>query len=106
MTTTIKLVLASSSPYRRELLNKLGFAFDTANPDIDETPLSDEAPMQTAIRLSLQKAAALAPKFPQHLIIGSNQVADAGSLRSQGDLTSTSVPSGSAPHDGRTAEQL
>lgn len=75
MTTAIKLVLASSSPYRRELLKKLGLAFDTANPDIDETPLSDEAPMQTAMRLSLQKAAALAPKFPQHLIIGSDQVA-------------------------------
>lgn len=75
MTTAIKLILASSSPYRRELLRKLGLTFDTASPDIDETPLSDETPMQTAMRLSLQKAAALAPKFPQHLIIGSDQVA-------------------------------
>lgn len=75
MTTAIKLILASSSPYRRELLNKLGLTFDTASPDIDETPLPDEAPMQTAMRLSLQKAVALAPKFPQHLIVGSDQVA-------------------------------
>ncbi|MGZ5009039.1 MAG: Maf family protein [Methylobacter sp.] len=75
MTTAIKLVLASSSPYRRELLKKLGLSFDTASPDIDETPLPDEAPTQTAMRLSLQKAAALAAEFPQHLIIGSDQVA-------------------------------
>ncbi|MGZ5580106.1 MAG: Maf family protein [Methylobacter sp.] len=75
MTTATKLVLASSSPYRRELLNKLGLTFDTASPDIDETPLSDETPMQTAMRLSLQKAAALAAEFSQHLIIGSDQVA-------------------------------
>ena len=53
MTTGIKLVLASSSLYRRELLKKLGLTFDTANPDIDETRLPDEPPMQTAMRLSL-----------------------------------------------------
>ncbi|TRW92698.1 Maf family protein [Candidatus Methylobacter oryzae] len=75
MTTAIELILASSSPYRRELLKKLGLTFDTASADIDETPLPDEEPMQTAMRLSLQKAAALAPIFPQHLIIGSDQVA-------------------------------
>jgi septum formation protein len=75
MTTAIKLVLASSSPYRRELLKKLGLTFETASPDIDETPLSGEAPMQKAMRLSLQKAVALAARFPQHLIIGSDQVA-------------------------------
>lgn len=75
MSTITKLVLASSSPYRRELLNKLGLTFDTASPDIDETPLSGEAPMQTSMRLSLQKAAALAAEFPRHLIIGSDQVA-------------------------------
>lgn len=56
-------------------MKKLGLIFDTANPDIDETPLPDEAPMQTAMRLSRQKTVALAPKFPQHLIIGSDQVA-------------------------------
>ncbi|MGJ0483200.1 MAG: Maf family protein [Methylomicrobium sp.] len=75
MTTATQLVLASSSPYRRELLKKLGLTFATASPAIDEAPLPDETPMQTAMRLSLQKAAALASKFPQHLIIGSDQVA-------------------------------
>lgn len=75
MTSSSKLVLASSSPYRRELLEKLRLTFDTASPDIDEAPLPDETPMQTAMRLSLQKAAALALQFPQHLIIGSDQVA-------------------------------
>lgn len=73
--TTLPLVLASSSPYRRDLLNKLRLPFTTASPDIDETPHFNEAPEQLAMRLSADKARALRKAFPQHLIIGSDQVA-------------------------------
>jgi MAF protein len=73
--TAVKLVLASSSPYRRELLQKLRLPFVADSPDIDETPLAGEPPEELALRLSLQKARALAEKYPEHLIIGSDQVA-------------------------------
>ena len=69
------LVLASTSPYRRELLARLGVPFETAAPDVDETPLPGESPDATAERLSLAKARAVAEKFPDALIIGSDQVA-------------------------------
>jgi MAF protein len=69
------LVLASTSPFRRELLNKLGLPFATAAPDIDESPLPDEEPESLVKRLSLEKAKAVAPDYPQALIIGSDQVA-------------------------------
>jgi septum formation protein len=72
---TRTLVLASSSPYRRELLERLGVSFQTASPAIDETPLPDEKPAATALRLSAQKAKALALRFSDALIIGSDQVA-------------------------------
>jgi septum formation protein len=71
----MKLVLASTSPYRRELLARLGVPFDVAAPDVDETPLSGESPDETALRLSLLKAKAVAKKYPDALIIGSDQVA-------------------------------
>lgn len=69
------LVLASSSPYRRELLARLHMPFEVMSPDIDETPLTNEAPQETALRLAQQKARAVAGKFPDALIIGSDQVA-------------------------------
>ncbi|MBK8524914.1 MAG: septum formation inhibitor Maf [Betaproteobacteria bacterium] len=69
------LVLASTSPFRRELLGRLGISFVTAAPDTDETPLPGEAPETTALRLSEEKAKAVAKDFPQSLIIGSDQVA-------------------------------
>jgi septum formation protein len=69
------LVLASTSPFRRELLSRLGIPFVTAAPDTDETPLPGEAPETTALRLSEEKAKAVAKDFPQSLIIGSDQVA-------------------------------
>jgi septum formation protein len=69
------LVLASTSPYRRELLARLGVPFEVAAPDVDETPLPGEAPDDTALRLSVLKAQAVAKKFPDALIIGSDQVA-------------------------------
>ncbi|MDD2769605.1 MAG: Maf family protein [Methylococcus sp.] len=75
------LVLASGSSYRRDLLGKLGLAFETASPDIDESSLPGEAPDDLALRLSQQKAEALAPMFPDGLIIGSDQVAVLGRQR-------------------------
>lgn len=79
--TTDKLVLASSSPYRKALLGKLGLPFETASPAIDETPSSGEQPQELALRLAREKAAALATAFPEHLIIGSDQVAVLGEQR-------------------------
>ena len=69
------LVLASSSPYRRELLTRLQIPFEVISPDVDETPLAHEAPQDTALRLAQLKACAVAEKFPDALIIGSDQVA-------------------------------
>lgn len=70
-----KLILASTSPYRRELLGRLGLPFETANPQTDETPLPDEPPEALALRLSEAKARAVADAYPDALIIGSDQVA-------------------------------
>lgn len=69
------LVLASSSPWRRQLLTRLGLPFQCASPDIDETGLPAETAPELVERLARAKAAALAPRFPDHLIIGSDQVA-------------------------------
>src|ERR1700722_11452011 len=70
-----QLVLASSSRFRQSLLQRLGLPFETANPAIDETPQANEKPEQTAGRLALAKAQAVAASFPGALIIGSDQVA-------------------------------
>jgi septum formation protein len=70
------LVLASTSVYREELLSRLGLAFTTASPGIDETPLPDETPAATAARLAEGKARAVAARHPQALVLGSDQVAD------------------------------
>lgn len=72
---TTKLLLASTSPYRRELLARLGLPFEVANPQTDETPLPGETPEETALRLSEAKARAVAAAYPDALIIGSDQVA-------------------------------
>lgn len=69
------LVLASSSPYRREILAKLGLPFACAAPEIDESPLPDEPAERMVVRLAENKARALAKRFPNHLIIGSDQSA-------------------------------
>ena len=69
-----RLVLASTSRYRRDLLARLGMPFDVLSPDIDETPLPDESPSVTALRLSMLKAQAAASSHPDALIIGSDQV--------------------------------
>ena len=77
----MKLVLASTSAYRRELLQRFGLPFDVARPDIDESPLPGEAPQATAERLAVEKARAVAAQFEGALIIGSDQVAHMGDTR-------------------------
>lgn len=74
----LPLVLASSSPYRRELLSRLRLAFTCCAPQIDESRHPDEGAEALVRRLSLEKANALYASHPQHLIIGSDQVAVLG----------------------------
>ncbi len=74
----LPLLLASSSPYRRELLDRLRLPFVCASPDIDESRHPDEPAVDLVTRLAREKAMALADQFPDHLIIGSDQVAVLG----------------------------
>ena len=73
--TRPQLVLASTSPFRRDLLSRLGIPFTTANPQVDESSLPGESPEDLALRLSEAKARSIAPLYPEALIIGSDQVA-------------------------------
>jgi septum formation protein len=75
------LVLASTSRYRRGLLARLGLAFECAASNADESPRDGESPAETALRLSVLKARAVVPRFPDALIIGSDQVASCGGAR-------------------------
>jgi len=70
------LILASTSRYRRELLQRLALDFDAVAPDVDETPRPGEAPAALACRLALAKAEAVALCHPDAIVIGSDQVAD------------------------------
>jgi MAF protein len=70
-----KIILASSSPYRKELLNRLHIPFDCISPDIDETPHENETPNALSARLANEKAAKIAPDYPDAIVIGSDQVA-------------------------------
>ncbi len=70
------LVLGSTSRYRHELLSRFRLPFDTASPDVDETPQPGETPGALALRLALAKAHAVAAQFPEAIVIGSDQVAD------------------------------
>ena len=70
------LILASSSRYRVELLSRLRLPFSAISPDIDESPLSNETPEATALRLAQAKALTVAASNPRALIIGSDQVAE------------------------------
>lgn len=69
-----QLILASTSPWRRALLEKLAIPFECAAPEVDETPLPGEAPRHLVSRLAQQKAQSLAQRYPAHLIIGSDQI--------------------------------
>jgi len=79
--TSVRLILASSSAYRRELLSRLGLPFEAIAPDIDETPLAGETPQATALRLAAAKARAVAAAHPGALVIGSDQVATLDDLQ-------------------------
>jgi septum formation protein len=74
--TPLPLILASTSAYRRELLRRLGLAFEVCAPGVDETPLPGERPADLALRLALAKAQAVAQQHPGAVVIGSDQVAD------------------------------
>lgn len=76
-----QLVLASTSAYRRQLLARLGVAFECVSPGVDEVALSGEAPEATALRLAESKAAAVITAHPDALIVGSDQVAALGDRR-------------------------
>jgi septum formation protein len=71
-----RLILGSTSPYRRELLARLRLPFDVVAPMVDETPQPGEAPAALALRLALAKARAVAVLHPQAVVIGADQVAD------------------------------
>ncbi|MGH8855248.1 MAG: Maf family nucleotide pyrophosphatase [Telluria sp.] len=76
-----RLILASGSAYRRELLARLHLPFEAIAPEIDETPRPGEAPQDTARRLAGAKAAAIAARAPGALVIGSDQVATLDGLQ-------------------------
>ena len=70
------VILASTSRYRRELMTRLQLPFDVHAPEVDETPLPGETPRALAERLAMEKANAVAMRFPEAVVIGSDQVAD------------------------------
>ena len=75
MPQTPRLILASSSPYRKALLQRFGLAFDAVSPAIDEKGLDNESPQQQVLRLAETKARKIAASSPDALIIGSDQIA-------------------------------
>jgi septum formation protein len=76
-----QVVLASTSKYRQGLLERLGFPFECANPQVAETPLPGESSVATALRLAEAKARAMAVRFPGALLIGADQVASCEGAR-------------------------
>ena len=75
-----KLILGSTSSYRRALLERLRIPFSVQSPEVDEAPLAGETPADLACRLALAKAQAVAARFPDCVVIGSDQVADLGGV--------------------------
>lgn len=75
MKDPLPTILASSSTYRRELLSRLDFTFEAESPTTEETPLAEESPHDLVHRLARAKAESIAPRHPNSLIIGSDQVA-------------------------------
>jgi len=74
--STRRLILASTSRYRREMLSRLRLPFDCLPPEVDETPMAGETPAALAARLATAKAQAIASQHPESVVIGSDQVAD------------------------------
>lgn len=79
--TEKRIILASSSTYRKELLSRLQLPFDIVVPDIDESPLPEESPSDTAMRLARQKAQHVAQQHDNAIVIGSDQVATMDQLQ-------------------------
>jgi septum formation protein len=77
---TISIVLASSSPYRRQLLQRLRVPFEAVAPEVDETSRAGETPLQKASRLALLKASTVGLNHPEAIVIGSDQVAEMDGL--------------------------
>jgi len=75
------LILASTSRYRRDLLQRLGLPFDAVAPEVDEAEHPGESPAETALRLAREKAQAVARRYPQAVVIGSDQVAEVKGTR-------------------------
>ncbi|MFT3896523.1 MAG: Maf family nucleotide pyrophosphatase [Thermomonas sp.] len=88
-----RLLLASTSPYRRELLSRLRLPFECLPPRVDETPLPGESPAALASRLAGEKAAEVHSREPEACVIGSDQVADLGGrvLGKSGNLETASA---------------
>ncbi|MFK0570933.1 Maf family protein [Endozoicomonas sp.] len=76
----MNILLASSSPYRKQLLKRLNLKFQQASPNIDETPQPGERAQELSLRLSLEKSRALASQYPDTLIIASDQCASLGNM--------------------------
>jgi len=97
------LILASTSAYRRELLERLGLPFDALAPDVREDHGNAEPAADRALRLALEKAEAIAQRYPEAIVIGSDQVAAAGGqlLGKPGDAASARAQL--AALSGRTA---
>lgn len=96
------IVLASTSRYRRVLLERLGVPFVVASPDVDETPVARETPAETARRLAEAKARAVAARHPDALVIGSDQVADCDGVAVSKPLDRDSAAAQLAAQSGRT----
>ncbi|MEW6689480.1 MAG: Maf family nucleotide pyrophosphatase [Pseudomonadota bacterium] len=103
MPSSRTVVLASTSKYRRALLERLGFPFECADPKTDELALPGEAPGQTALRLAEAKARAAARRFPDALIIGSDQVASCDGARLEKPGTHENAVRQLAALSGKTA---
>lgn len=72
----VSLILASTSPYRRDLLERLRIPFFCIPPGVDESRFPDETPQEMAWRLATEKSRVISARYPQHVVIGSDQVAD------------------------------
>ena len=81
MASLSPIVLASGSRYRRSLLERLGLPFEWAAPQVDESEIHGESTSATALRLAILKARAVAPRFPNAVVIGSDQVASCDGVR-------------------------
>jgi septum formation protein len=81
MASLSPIVLASGSRYRRSLLERLGLRFEWAAPDVDESEIQGESTSATALRLAILKARAVALRFPNAVVIGSDQVASCDGVR-------------------------